>query len=556
MLLIYALSASIYISAKEYYIFYQTYPIHESFLLIHEATNASKNFTVDNNLIYLSIAIVLITIITASFTPSKIDNKTLSAQFLLVLFSFFTYNHLFEKENYTNKEIDNNPALLALIETPISSMLKSLPLFENNQQKKVSIEKNHIARNIVLGKRVIFPERARIEVDNILFSKKGENGLTIKSSNDYITPPPSISNEMKNVILVVLESVRSKELKNKIITPNLNKFMNKSVNFTTFFSTNITTVKSEHAILCGMPEISNQAPYSTLHGEFNGRCLPKSLGDYGWDTYWFHGNTNEFFNRKVFHKSIGFKHVNGKEYFIDNGYNIKNDLGWGVPDTYVFDKSLAVLEKSNSNFFAEILTLTNHQPFSWEYPHSIPDSIKYSGVDKYKNYLKGISYTDYAFGIFLEKFKKSKLYNNTIIIVTGDHGVPFYDNEYDDNKKQEILYKVPLIIYHKGIEPKIVDNNKYSHLDITPTILDLLNLENNIYTAGLSLYGKHASLAPRPIYLMNMKSYSFMFGEFSCYQYDGSCNDIHENQQWKVDAKKAFNYMEIMQLAGYSGNSN
>jgi phosphoglycerol transferase MdoB-like AlkP superfamily enzyme len=554
MFIIYALSLSIYVSAKEYYIFYQTYPIHESLILINEATNASKNFIVDDNYIYLSGIALLITVLTTFFTPSKIDKKTLFIQLTLVIFTISIYNYQFEKQSYTDEAVDNNPALLALVETPITSMLKSLPLFTKNQQNKASIEKNHIAKNILLGKNVIFPERAKISVDNILFKKNG-NDVSLKKINYSVDENQKIlPDKMKNIILIVLESVRSEELKNSEITPNISRFMSESVNFTRFYSTNITTVKSEHAMLCGKPEISNQAPYSSLHGAFNGLCLPKSLKKYGWDTYWFHGNTNEFFNRKIFHKSLGFNHVYGKEYFIEKGYDIKNDIGWGIPDTYVFTESLKTLEKSKNNFFAEILTLTNHQPFSWKYPQKIPASIKYSGIDKYRNYLKGINYTDHAFGVFLQKFKQSELYNNTILMVTGDHGVPFYDKEYDNNKKQEILYKVPFAIYYKDIKPTKVDNNKYSHLDITPTVLDLLNLDNKISTLGASLYGKHASITARPIYLMNMKKYSFMFGEYSCYQYDGSCND--KNEQWKIDAKKAFNYMEIMQIAGYKGNNN
>jgi phosphoglycerol transferase MdoB-like AlkP superfamily enzyme len=556
MLTTYTLSVSIYVSAKEYYIFYQTYPIHESLILINEATNASKNFSIDQNYIYLTVVILLITVMTTLFTPSKIENKTLFIQLFIVFLTISSYNYLFEKQNYTDEAVDNNPALLALVETPISSMLKSLPLFSNNQQNKASIEKNHLAINILLGKDVVFPERATISVDNILFKKNG-NEISLKAPNHYVkSNQKKLPLKMKNIILIVLESVRSEELKNSQITPNINNFINESVNFTKFYSTNITTVKSEHAILCGKPEISNQAPYSSLHGVFNGLCLPKSLQNNGWDTYWFHGNTNEFFNRKIFHKSIGFNHVYGKEYFVENGYNIENDIGWGIPDTYVFTESLKTLEKSKNDFFAEILTLTNHQPFSWKYPQKIPDSIKYTGIDKYRNYLKGINYTDYAFGIFLHQFKHSKLYNNTILIVTGDHGVPFYDKEYDNYKKQDILYTVPFAIYYKGIKPKKIDDNKYSHLDITPTVLDLLNVDNKISTLGASLYGKSASITPRPIYLMNMKKYSFMFGDFSCYQYDGSCNHNDINEQWKIDAKKAFNYMEIMQIAGYKGNNN
>ena len=553
MCICYVFFLLLYISGKEYFIFYNTYPIHESFLLIKEATNASNNFSIEKS--FIAYSIIILTIIFSSFCVynKNITYKKIFCNFMFIIIFSFIYNILFDKQNYTNEAIENTPSLLALVETPISALIKSLLLF--NDENKESIENNHLAKDILSGKSIFFPERAMIDDTNKIFVTDKNLGIKIKYSNsDVMDNNYHNKSQFKNVILIILESIRSEEIINSDIAPNINEFLNNSVTYTNFYSTNITTVKSEHAILCGLPEISNQAPYSTIHGAFNGLCLPESLRKNDLDTYWFHGNTNEFFNRKVFHSSIGFNHVNGKEYFISNGYDIKNDIGWGIPDEYIFKKSLAILEKSKRNFFAEILTLTNHQPFSWKYPNTPPDKIKYSGIDKYKNYLKGINYTDYAFGTFMAEFKKSSLYNNTILIVTGDHGVPFYKRDYSNNEKTEILYRVPLAIYHKGIISKKVITGEYSHLDLAPTIIDLLNFENNMNTPGLSLYGKHASKSARPIYLMNMKNYSFKFGEFSCFQYDGSCQNIAENEQWKTDAKKAFNYMEIMQIAGYRGN--
>ena len=384
-----------------------------------------------------------------------------------------------------------------------------------------------------------------------------------------------IINEKKNILLIVMESVRAYETglfsSNQNVTPNLNNIATQSISATNFYSNNRTTVQAETSILCSTLDFASSAPYSVKKGKYNGDCIPNILNKKGYDTFWYHGNTKNFFNRKVFHPSLGFNTIYSKESFVSDGYNIKNDIGWGVPDQITFDKMLNDMishdKNSNKPFFTELLTLTNHQPFLWDYKNvNFPKRLQNSSVDIYKNYQKGIYYTDDALGKFWQKFNKSPLAKNTIVIITADHGVPFYPENINNKiMEHEILYRVPLLIVTPERNHKVI-NTSLSHLDIAPTVLSLLNISEPISFIGRPFAGKFATMEPRPIFQMNNAYYGFQYNGMQCLPYKELCEESEEfckkisNSYCKTTNKKNFklfhqseNFMEYLELAIEAG---
>jgi len=80
---------------------------------------------------------------------------------------------------------------------------------------------------------------------------------------------------------------------------------------------------------------------------------------------------------------------------------------------------------------------------------------------------------------------------NTAVIITGDHGEPFFEYGYHGHNQgycpTEI--KVPLILYWPGLAPKIYGAFS-SHFDIVPTVLKLLGVKNppSDYSSGTDLF--------------------------------------------------------------------
>ncbi len=109
---------------------------------------------------------------------------------------------------------------------------------------------------------------------------------------------------------------------------------------------------------------------------------------------------------------------------------------------------------------------------------------KSEGIDK-KDFLKmialydgSIKKVDEAIGSILKKLRNNGEYENTLIIITADHGEEF--GEHGDYghfaKLYDELLKVPLIIKFPGRDPKKVEFLS-GLMDIPPTILSTLGIE-------------------------------------------------------------------------------
>lgn len=93
---------------------------------------------------------------------------------------------------------------------------------------------------------------------------------------------------------------------------------------------------------------------------------------------------------------------------------------------------------------------------------------------------------DYAVGAVVKKLKEKGIYENTIIVVTSDHG--------NYNLGKTTIYeggiKVPLMIHWpNGIQPESNYDELVQNIDFTPTFLDLagVNLKKIAAVDGLSL---------------------------------------------------------------------
>jgi choline-sulfatase len=93
-------------------------------------------------------------------------------------------------------------------------------------------------------------------------------------------------------------------------------------------------------------------------------------------------------------------------------------------------------------------------------------------------YDEKISRVDYEFSKFLDGLEELGLMNNTVLVLTSDHGTEFYEHKRFDHgfSLYDELVHVPLIIVHpRKTGGKEIDLQVRS-LDIMPTILDMLDI--------------------------------------------------------------------------------
>ena len=124
-----------------------------------------------------------------------------------------------------------------------------------------------------------------------------------------------------------------------------------------------------------------------------------------------------------------------------------------------------------------------------------PSQIEYMKT----RYDQEIYMNDRAFGELLNAMREFGIYKNAVVIFTADHGEEFF--EHGGVGHGQTLYnelvKVPMIIKAKDIEPG--EHEEYvQHVDIYPTVLDILGLAPPYKLDGISLLSPIPS--DRPLY--------------------------------------------------------
>ena len=139
---------------------------------------------------------------------------------------------------------------------------------------------------------------------------------------------------------------------------------------------------------------------------------------------------------------------------------------WGVCDEDLFHRALdemRTLAKDDKPFFATILSVSNHKPYT--YPTGrIPED-----PEKRKRE-HAVKYSDYALGEFFRGAKKEPFWTNTIFVVVADHGARVYG-------RQSIpihSYEIPLVVLGPAVvkTPQRLPQLGCS-LDVSPTVLGL-----------------------------------------------------------------------------------
>jgi choline-sulfatase len=100
-----------------------------------------------------------------------------------------------------------------------------------------------------------------------------------------------------------------------------------------------------------------------------------------------------------------------------------------------------------------------------------------------------ITYADEQLGRLVDSLRERKLLRNTLVIVTGDHGESL--GEHGESTHSVFLYdsvtRVPLIFSHPSLSMGMVVPRAVSHVDLLPTVLDLLQFPVPENLDGISL---------------------------------------------------------------------
>ena len=333
--------------------------------------------------------------------------------------------------------------------------------------------------------------------------------------------------EKKNIVLIGIDALRADHLGcyayNKETSPNIDNLAKKGITFENAFSCINTTDPSFTTILSGKYPISHgirnhgeKVTNSMLQNFYKQKIkfLSEILRDNGYKT--------------VGMDWLGRWHKKGFEYYLGDApqkrhLKILSKIVNQLPDTFsdkinkiyrratsskssLTDKSLELINNCNKPFFLFIHYWDVHTPYNA--PESIYNELKPRGDgqeleelfvnirnEKWKEYLlkaagkattaeevsamydSAIKYVDQEIGRLVKYFKEQGIYENTIFVITSDHGESLIEHGifFDHHGLYDESIHIPLIFNNLPVEGKRI-KGFVQHVDIVPTLLDILNI--------------------------------------------------------------------------------
>ncbi|MFC4322248.1 LTA synthase family protein [Litchfieldia salsa] len=399
--------------------------------------------------------------------------------------------------------------------TAILTMLVNLGLAEIDRPQLLTrtFDRNYIVKYLGMYNYTIYDavQSTKASAKRAMADSNDITEVINYTRSDYASPDPEYfgAAEGMNVIYIHLESIQSflidYELHGEEVTPFLNSLTEdtNTMYFDNFFHQTAQgkTADAEFILensLYGLPQGSafSTKGLNTYH------AAPAILGQRGYTSAVFHGNNGSFWNRDEIYKSFGFD-----EFYDSSYYDMEQeDLAeYGLKDKPFFEQSIPLLEALPQPFYTKFITVSHHYPYVMDQeettiaPHTTGDK----SVD---NYFQTARYADEALKEFFDYLKESGLYDNSMIIMYGDHyGIS------DNHRKamsqvlgKEItdfesaaLQRVPLFIRVPGVEGGIM--NQYGgQIDLLPTLMHLMGIETKQYVQFGSdlLSAEHDELIP------------------------------------------------------------
>jgi len=104
-------------------------------------------------------------------------------------------------------------------------------------------------------------------------------------------------------------------------------------------------------------------------------------------------------------------------------------------------------------------------------------------------YDEEIAYVDYSIGLLFDALKERGLWDDSLIIVTSDHGEAFFEHslwEHGSSMFDEVV-RVPLLVRGPGVRPGRSEAPA-AFADILPTVIEALGIESDASFFGASLW--------------------------------------------------------------------
>lgn len=313
----------------------------------------------------------------------------------------------------------------------------------------------------------------------------------------------------KNLIFIVVESLESGNVSKdnggisiESYTPNLEKLALKNINFSsTDMIGGFNQVSNTSYTMTGLLSLTSGIPlkipvdwnvYKSKRESLPGvYSIGEILEDNDYRNYFMLGSDANYGGRRQYFEQHGNYEIMDYYWAIDEGKIDKDyHVWWGYEDLKLFDyaeEELLKISKKDEPFNFTLLTADTH--FTDGY---MDDSCEIKFDNKYAN---AFYCADSKLGKFVSWIKKQDFYDDTVIVIVGDHLV-CQEGLYKNDETNRYVYNV---IINSDIKTDNNKNRQVSHFDMMPTTLAAMGatIEGERLGLGVNLFSDKKTLIER-----------------------------------------------------------
>lgn len=277
--------------------------------------------------------------------------------------------------------------------------------------------------------------------------------------------PQLLNTDKPNIILFMLESFSAGAALDSLVAPNMSRYAKEGVFFSNFYANSFRTDRGIVSILSGYPAHPTVAIIKYPQKTETLGAIPKSLKEVGYnDMSFYYGGDADFANmRSYLVGGCGIGNV-----VSDKDFPLSERMTkWGAPDKYLMDRVYndLTIEKHETPFFKTVLTLSSHEPFD------VP------GTKFEEPFLNAVNYTDECLGHFVEKLKKTDMWDNTLLIFLADHGMQSYPQGLNNSDAER--FRIPMVWIGGAVKDSVVVDGYGSQNDLAATLLSQLKVKHD-----------------------------------------------------------------------------
>ncbi|WP_238327609.1 LTA synthase family protein [Paenibacillus gorillae] len=335
-------------------------------------------------------------------------------------------------------------------------------------------------------------EEVTAQIKELQSSYPYQSGSQSQSQSEHAGQSPVAFGQSKgkNVIVIQLEAFQNFPIHLSVggeeLTPVLNKLVSGSYYFPHVFQQigQGNTSDAEFMSNTSIYPVGNMA-MSTGYGDRQLPSMPRMLQTEGYEAYTFHVNDVTFWNRDKLYPALHFNGYYDKPYYENDNFN-----EFGPSDEELYKTGIAKLSELHAKgqpFYAQFVSVSSHFPFKVPEDRgpqlNLPEEIDGTHLG---DYLRAVHYTDYALGTFIDQLKAKGMWDDTVLLVYGDHFGLQPDKadaatissqlgiHYDSRLSR---FNIPFIVHDPSQREGHVIEQPGGQLDMMPTLANLLGLK-------------------------------------------------------------------------------